>query len=368
MTGILEHRSKTATLYIVTAVAAIIALSACDTGQPDMPADDNEVMLTLRLSLPETERDATTRAITSVEENAIDIAQLKVLVFKAAGTTETFSYEAPQVLLQGGKYTVTLKQSRAGEKYRLVVIANAGNKLPIIPENTSKNDALKMITFGAGGKWNATGTTNYTRFPMWGETAAAQVISSATSLGTITLLRALARIDVGCALSGETAAGISGFTLTSVSIYRTKNKGYVAPVNGGTITGNVVANVSIPPDAGTNGALTYTCTDGKSLIRTIYVAETPQGSNKDNNVCLVVGGTYAGSTNYYRVDLTANGNYIPIKRNCRYIVNIKAVSNAGYTTEAAALTGDKTLVIATSVSAEAWGGQTVAGSGTITLP
>ena len=368
MKGVLRHRSKTATLYIVTAMAAIIALSACDTGQPDMPADDNEVMLTLRLSLPDTERDAATRAITSVEENAIDIAQLKVLVFKAAGATETFSYEAPQVLLQGGKYTVTLKQSRAGEKYRLVVIANAGKKLPVIPENTSKNDALKMITFGAGGKWNATGTTNYTRFPMWGETAAAQVISSATSLGTITLLRALARIDVGCALSGETAAGVNGFTLKSVSVYRTKNKGYAAPVNGGTITGNVVANVSIPPDAGTNGALTYTCTDGKSLIRTIYVAETPQGSSKDNDVCLVVGGTYAGSTNYYRVDLTTGGNYIPIKRNCRYIVNIKAVSNAGYATEADALTGNKTLVIAASVSAEAWGGETAAGSGTITLP
>ena len=67
-----------------------------------------------------------------------------------------------------------------------------------------------MITFGAGGNGNTTGTTNYTRFPMWGETAAAQVISSATSLGTITLLRALARIDVGCALSGETAAGVNG--------------------------------------------------------------------------------------------------------------------------------------------------------------
>ena len=232
MTGILEHRSKAATLYIITAIAAIIALSACDTGQPDMPADDNEVMLTLRLSLPETEPDAATRAITSKEESAIDVAQLKVLVFKAAGATETFSYEAPQVLLQGGKYTVTLKQSRAGEKYRLVVIANAGKKLPVIPENTSKNDALKMITFGAGGKWNATGTTNYTRFPMWGETAATQVISSATSLGTITLLRALARIDVGCALSGETAAGVNGFTLKSVSVYCTKNKGYAAPVNG----------------------------------------------------------------------------------------------------------------------------------------
>ena len=150
-----------------------------------------------------------------------------------------------------------------------------------------------MITFDAAGIWNATGTTSYSRFPMWGETAAAQAITPATSLGNITLLRALARIDVGCALSGETAAGLSGFTLKTVSVYRTKNKGYAAPVNGGTITGNVVASVSIPPDAGTNGALTYTCPDGKSLIRTIYVAETPQGS-RDNNVCLVVGGTYCG--------------------------------------------------------------------------
>lgn len=315
MTGLSEHRSISAALLrIVTGAVIVLVLLACDNGQPDTPADNGEVMLTLRISLPTaTDGSTATRAITSNEENAIDIAQLKVLVFKASGSTETFSYEAPQVQLLGGKYMVTLKQSLAGEKYRLAVIANAGKKLPVIPDNTPKSDVLKMITFDAAGIWNATGTTSYSRFPMWGETAAAQAITPATSLGNITLLRALARIDVGCALSGETAAGISGFTLKTVSVYRTKNKGYAAPVNGGTITGNVVASVSIPPDAGTNGALTYTCTDGKSLIRTIYVAETPQGSSRDNNVCLVVGGTYAGSTHYYRVDLTSGGSYIPLK-------------------------------------------------------
>jgi urocanate hydratase len=45
--------------------------------------------------------------------------------------------------------------------------------------------------------------------------------------------------------------------------------------------------------------------------------------------------------------------------------NIKDGSNV---MAAAALTGDKTLVIATSISAEAWSGQTSAGSGTITMP
>lgn len=248
MTGLSEHRSISAALLrIVTGAVIVLVLLACDNGQPDTLADNGEVMLTLRISLPTaTDGSTATRAITSNEENAIDIAQLKVLVFKASGSTETFSYEAPQVQLLGGKYMVTLKQSLAGEKYRLAVIANTGKKLPVIPDNTPKSDVLKMITFDAAGIWNATGTTSYSRFPMWGETAAAQAITPATSLGNITLLRALARIDVGCALSGETAAGLSGFTLKTVSVYRTKNKGYAAPVNGGTITGNVVASVSIP--------------------------------------------------------------------------------------------------------------------------
>lgn len=370
MTRLLKHGSKAAAWSIIAGMVTLITiLASCDAGQPDTLTGEREVLLTLRLSLPGAEEDASTRVITANDENAIDIAQLKVLVFKVSGASELFAYEAPQVQLQGGKYKVTLKQSTAGEKYRLVVIANAGSKLPFIPENTSKSDALKMITFNATGNWNTVGTTDYKPFPMWGEATATQALTPSTNLGNITLLRALARIDVGCMLSGETAAGVSGFTLKSVSVYRTRNKGYVAPVNAGTISGNVVSAVSVPSDAGTNSALTYTCTDGKSVVRAIYVAETPQGSNKDDNVCLVIGGSYAGNINYYRVDLTSGGSYIPIKRNCRYMVNIKAVSNAGYTTEATAITGDKTLVIATSsISAEAWGQEYVAGAGTITLP
>ena len=126
-----------------------------------------------------------------------------------------------------------------------------------------------MITFDATGMWNATGTTNYSRFPMWGETTATQAITPATSLGNITLLRSLARIDVGCMLNGETAAVISGFTLKTVSVYRTKNKGYAAPVNGGTITDNVVASVSIP------GCRNKRCADlhlhGRQITDTDYL-------------------------------------------------------------------------------------------------
>lgn len=365
MTQLLKYKSgKMTALSVIVFTATIVAmLASCDTAQLEIP----EVQLTLRLSLPEAGEYARTRAITADEENAIDIEQLKVLVFKVEGTSELFAYETPQIQLQANRYTVTLKQSQAEEKYRLVVIANAGKQLPAIQENTPKDEVLRKITFSASGNWNTANPSDYTPFPMWGESATAQSITSATTLGSITLLRALARIDVGCGLKEETATGVGGFALKTVSIYRTNNKGYAAPVDSKTITDNVVSAVSVPSDAGTNDVLTYTCTDDKSVLRTIYIAEAEQGTNKDNNICLVIGGIYTGNTYYYRVDLTVNGSYIPIKRNCRYIVNIKAVNSIGYTTEEEALHGDIVLSVTADLSAEAWGSQTEAGKGTITL-
>ncbi|MCD8183986.1 MAG: hypothetical protein LUE99_13895, partial [Bacteroides sp.] len=216
-----------------------------------------------------------------------------------------------------------------GEIYRLVIIANAGTKLPFIPENTSKSDALKMITFDCSGAWNATDDTNCTLIPMWGETESATVINENITLG-ITLLRALARIDVGCDLSGETAKGLNNFTLTSVKVYRVNDKGYVAPLAASLNTGSVgVKDVSIPGSAAPQDIPSYSVSDGKSLIRSVYVTETAAGTTKDKVVCLVVGGIYEKSTNYYRVDFVDKGNYIPIKRNCRYVVNITGVSAAG---------------------------------------
>lgn len=227
MTQLLKYKSgKMTALSVIVFTATIVAmLASCDTAQLEIP----EVQLTLRLSLPEAGEYARTRAITADEENAIDIEQLKVLVFKVEGTSELFAYETPQIQLQANRYTVTLKQSQAEEKYRLVVIANAGKQLPAIQENTPKDEVLRKITFSASGNWNTASPSDYTPFPMWGESTTAQSITSATTLGSITLLRALARIDVGCGLKEETATGVGGFALKTVSIYRTNNKGYAAP-------------------------------------------------------------------------------------------------------------------------------------------
>ena len=180
MTQLLKYKSgKMTALSVIVFTATIVAmLASCDTAQLEIP----EVQLTLRLSLAEAGEYARTRAITADEENAIDIEQLKVLVFKVEGTSELFAYETPQIQLQANRYTVTLKQSQAEEKYRLVVIANAGKQLPTIQENTPKDEVLRKITFSASGNWNTAGPSAYTPFPMWGESATAQSITSATTL------------------------------------------------------------------------------------------------------------------------------------------------------------------------------------------
>ena len=70
MTGLSEYRSKSAALLrIVTCAVIVLALLACDNGQPGTLTDNGEVMLTLRISLPTaTDGSTATRAITSNEE------------------------------------------------------------------------------------------------------------------------------------------------------------------------------------------------------------------------------------------------------------------------------------------------------------
>lgn len=321
--------------------------------------DAQEVKLALQLST----NKATTRDISSTAENTLDIAQLKVLVFKVENGIEKFVYIAPSLSMENGGYVVTLRKSANGEAYRLVVIANSGEVLPSISLGTVKNDALRTITFSSFGVWKAA----YRYIPMWGESANAQVITETTSLSTITLIRSLARIDVGLSLNGNVAGGLSNFTLRTVSVYRTRDTGYVAPVDATSITNNLVSSVSIPTGAGRNGSLTYTSPDGKSLLSSIYVAETEKGTTNGDQVCLVIGGLFNGTIYYYRVDLSNADGYVPLKRNCRYIVNITEVNVRGYNTEAESIRGEKLLNYGLNISAVAWGSEINTDSGNISL-
>lgn len=331
-----------ASLFMATMLALIA--TACREEKDQLPAD--EVLLSLSLTMPGGS-GIHPRTISTATENALN--NVAALVFEVNGNVETFVYEA--AVIKTTPMTIRIRKSVGNKRYRLVLLANARQWVPLIKAGTAKNTALRSIKFDSKGSWNMNSDADYTPIPMWGETTTAEVITESTIFQAVTLLRALARIDVGVKLTNESAAGLSNFVLTSVSVYRSKNKGYVVPVD-------APADVSIPADTLNNIALTHNVTDGKSLIRTIYVAEVPAGTTRDNALCLVIGGKYSTNTTatYYRVDFkSADGKFAPLKRNCQYVVNITQVTASGYDTEAEALKEDKSIGIGGVVTVNDWG-------------
>ena len=299
------------------------------------------------------------RAMGTHAERTIDQNLLSILVFKCDDDTETFYYQAPIsgsiIYEEGNKAVVTVKLAKSAsdnDLYKIIIVANHDiSGINMIKDVTTKTEILEQLTYSVSGKWNAD-TDNYSLFPMWGETMP-MLISENTYSPTINLYRALARIDVGLNFGisdgklTEHAFGIGNFQLKEINVYRTYNKGHVAPLNG-----NFTTTPSIPFDATRNGAtysLNYTienATGADSFVREIYVpeADLPNSPTNDNVHCIVVGGYYNNSSvvSYYRLDFateTALGarNYLPILRNHRYAFNIIQVRGAGATSAQKAL-------------------------------
>ncbi len=251
-------------------------------------------------------------------------------------------------------------------EYRFVVFANVPTQQ--IPERSSKEDVLNLYTFSCIGAWATSGEA--AAIPMWGETTDLIKVDSNKEI-SVSLHRALARVDVGLNFKSTTqgnqseeVGGLADFKLTSVRVYRTKNKAYA-----GTSSENITSNneeviaPSIPADAkynmGNGGAtndraeadsnpLVYQLNSpSNSYVREIYIPESinlPSSSatsiSMDEVPCLVIGGSYkGGEETFYRVDfadyIKENGvnkvnRYKEILRNHRYRFNIKSVSSPGF--------------------------------------
>lgn len=333
---------------------------------------DNYVQILMNLpdlQNAETKSGGTTRAMDDVAERRIELEKFHVLVFKYDSGAETYVYKAPvsgNIQYETGdgtkaKVTVRLAKSSSGEQYRLVFIANQDlTSVSLVVGSTSKADLLQQLTYAASGKWNV-GTEDYTPFPMWGESALVAV-SESMPAQSVDLYRALSRIDIGLNLSitgsgalGETASGVEGFKLKEVKVYRTYDKGYVAPLN------SSMTSYATPfiPDAAQRRAddapLSYAITDDEGAdkyVREIYLPEAalPSSPAKDNMHCIIIGGYYRGSSSvsYYRLDFATENpagerSYLPILRNHRYVFNINAVRGPGFTSPEAALRSTSTI-------------------------
>ncbi|MDR1882152.1 MAG: hypothetical protein LBR26_05145 [Prevotella sp.] len=299
-----------------------------------------------------------TYALSSDDESKV--STVGVLVFKDGLNANDDTYlcytavtEPLKIFGAGSTKTFDVDLRAAGNitSAYVMVVANASvDTTGFAASPPTKETVMQSMTFASSGKWPVDGSKT---FPMWGMTDSPVLLAGIT----ISLLRSVARIDVGLKFpdnvtdGAETAAGLeSTFTLEEVYLYNSLNKGSIAPYSG-KYSGTTVTAPSIPtssPTPGVNPAIPYLATDpddgfssNKSCMNAIYMAEHAEGNRNalSTNPYLVIGGRYGSLANpitYYRLDFVSGSypgqTFLPVLRNHRYLFNITEVKGPGYTT------------------------------------
>jgi hypothetical protein len=371
-------------LFSLLLIAA--TLSSCVVGDDgngmsaDAVSGDKDVVFRIAVPYAAENGSHKTRAIGTDEENTIN--PVYVLAFKVENdNSETFDYSAIACKATDNgneeenptqKFTVTVKVKP--HKQRFVVIANADTETAALLGRSTWKGALKNtmlaqleVGLSAGDKWNATGTSNYTAFPMWGESGKETVSASTTGLqGSIPLLRMVAKIDVQ--LDESETGPTDKFQLKSVMLYNTNTKGRVVPAsftdgqdNGERylwVTAPTIPADIAPDNKRHKGPLAYTGFEDDeedvAMRGAIYTFETaaPEDGDRLKATCLVVGGVFDANADsdfdepetFYRVDfLEDDGDggktFRHILRNHQYTVNVVDVTGPGHDTSDEAFEG-----------------------------
>lgn len=277
---------------------------------------DGVITYNLRLNVS---GNAVTYAMSDVNESSI--STIDVVAFTEIDGLKQFAYRVSgsDITRNGNEISFKAKIPAVDQPFRLVVIANARKELDAlgtISKGALKADLLARIisTLGEGEYWNVNSAGDFTPIPMWGES---DLINYTSSTLEITLLRALARIDVELASSA-----LENFLITSVSLYNSKTSG-------------IVTSLALPSPLVNNSVLTYNLPPGGgvSLTGTIYTFEAAaQPVTSIDATALVIGGKYNGSStiSYYRLDFLTNaGTPLALLRNNKYIARITEVNSPG---------------------------------------
>lgn len=347
--------------WLVILVSAMaIALTSCsrhDAYSEEFPDDRKEHLegdwVPLEFSFESSEMlTPQTRALSEIGENQINQSKTRMLVFADDGT---FVYEAkitsitPTVENQSEGQVKLLAKDSGGTKHTFVMLVNVDSSVEVNSGDLISN-VLKEFTFTTDGTWSD-GT-----LPMWGEVTAVvnHTESSVPQLGTIHLIRAVARVDIGLNLTkdgttqfNEKANGIEGVTLTRVRLYNTNQRGLVAPEKSNwDATNRKALQTSLPTNITNIETIDKSgdIQDGKLILREIYLPEAANDNSTTTDYLtrpyIIVGMTVNNKETYYRIDyLKKNGDepnatydYLPLLRNHRYLVNITGVGGLGFDT------------------------------------
>ena len=353
---------------------------------------DGAVTVSLSYDTPALRIPQTRAALSVEQESELKLATTRVMVFKSTGAGEYLrdakvtKITPPTDDHQG----VITFLALPGEGLTFVVLANLSEEDKEKKVSGTKAEVLKNFeyTVAADTDFAKTG------LPMWGELAQQTIdpdVSAVQTIGTIHLLRAVARVDVGLNMSEKGTNGNDGdfdeksqtltsdivdpdtgksikvqWSLLEVKLYNAAKNGRIAPddgnyaLDGGKPKATKVTQPTTPTKQ--EEALTYTATDNL-LKRTIYVPETvnPEPTSASAGASttpgteevylsrpyLILKLSYkqtdgnASRETYFRVDFleknrkeaTAEYTYLSLLRNFRYKVDIRNIGGLGFDSE-----------------------------------
>ncbi len=307
---------------------------------------DLEGKVTFRLQMPGLLKP-TTYAATESDENLI--SELDVLALAKMNTIDTLAYRVSinsadivdaATGTNGNIKEIMTTLARSNSDLKFVLIANAKTMLDQINPQSgdSFSTILDLLKVGFSQKWQ---TSPMVGIPMWGQTDGYITFQNPGSVPPIeiTLLRSLAKVDVGIDLYGDPAIGFgSRFELEHVYVYNVTDSSFVVPdLTDAGLASNKVTHTHIPSGANLlSTPLEYVAANADSLFSEIYLPKAVNsGSTK---TFLVVGGCYdGGSETFYRIDFVKNDqSSIDLLRNHRYVINITNIARDGFATHAEA--------------------------------
>lgn len=294
-------------LYIL-----VLLLFSCTKESLDneTPNKDGSVAVQFKIDTPEAQLVGT-RAI---NENLI--SDLRLLIFDENGRF----ISRHQATLNGNIYTATLPQSN--NKRIIHFIANYNW--------SSFNDAAS-VTKDEG---EIIAPLQSTGLIFWQRTVLNSGINASVFASPVSLIRNMAKFTL---VNQPT----SGLTNAKFALFNQASAGSVAPFN---TTNRAFESVVTEP-----AGVTFT-TAGTFDVADIYTFERKNSTVTTNPTYVIVQGTYAGSTYYYKIDIIDdNKNMYDIQRNVWFNVVIQSVTMAGYSTLAAAQSAPASNNISASV-------------------
>lgn len=277
----------------------------------DVLTKNGDVKVQFSVDIPEAEL-LPTRA---VNENLI--SDLQLLIFDENGRF----IARRQATLSGNNFVVTLPQSTNKRIIHFIGNYNWGGFSDVASINKDEGEIIAPLQSADLMFWQRmvlNSGINATVFT-------SQPISLIRNMAKFTLVNQAA----------------SGLTNAKFALYNMASVGSVAPFN--------TVNKAFEPVVTEPLGVTFT-TAGTLGVADIYTFERKNSTVTTTPTYVIVQGTYAGATYYYKIDIIdSNKNMYDIQRNVWFKIVIQGVTMAGYSTLAAAQSSPASNNISASV-------------------